>query len=124
MDKNNIYLDLSKCSEGEIKNLRLKNSDFSSLEDLEYFTNLCSAVPILSFDGFKYEMSHINWIGLKGKTEISFTAFKEMLGSGEEYPGQRYQPLFDHLDDEHGLILHEREMDEIIRIVNELNSNQ
>ena len=40
------------------------------------------------------------------------------------FPGNQYQPLFDHLNSEHGLILHESEMDEIIRIVNNLNSNQ
>src|SRR5690606_9867401 len=46
---------------------------------------------------------------------------KEELLEVVDYPGKQYQPLFDHLSQEHGLILHESEMNEIIRIVNALN---
>ena len=34
----------------------------------------------------------------------------------------KYQPLFDHLYNEHGLTLLESEMEEIIRVVNEITS--
>lgn len=37
-----------------------------------------------------------------------------------DYPGKEYQELFNHLQDEHGLILLESEMSEIIHIVNKM----
>ena len=36
----------------------------------------------------------------------------------ENYPGKAYQPLFDHLFNEHGLILTESEMNDIVHLVN------
>ena len=39
----------------------------------------------------------------------------------EYYPGMEYQQLFDHMYNEHGLILLESEMDEIIEICNTIN---
>lgn len=40
----------------------------------------------------------------------------------EDYPGKMYQELFNHLSNEHGLILLESEMSEIIHIVNKMKS--
>lgn len=61
---------------------------------------------------------------LQDRTELTYPEFIKLFEGGDDYPAKRLQPLFDHLHSEHGLILHESEMEEIIRIVNNLNSNQ
>lgn len=38
----------------------------------------------------------------------------------ENYPGSTYQPLFDHMAEQHGLILLNSEMDDIIEIVKKI----
>lgn len=65
------------------------------------------------------EQWHLSFDVQKHKTELLYHEFIKLFESGEDYPGKRYQPLFDHLNSEHGLILHESEMDEIIRLVQE-----
>jgi hypothetical protein len=39
---------------------------------------------------------------------------------GEQYPGAHYQPLFDHMQQEHGLTLLESEMTDIIDLVRKM----
>lgn len=49
---------------------------------------------------------------------------EERLKADEYYPGIAYQPLFDHMIEEHGLTLLQGEMDEIIRIVKGAESEE
>jgi hypothetical protein len=49
---------------------------------------------------------------------------KQCAECSEYYPGSIYQPLFDHMHDEHGLILLDSEMQEIIHIVNKIQSKE
>lgn len=40
------------------------------------------------------------------------------------YPGKEYQPLFDHMYDEYGLILLHSELDDIINVCKQLDKNE
>lgn len=42
----------------------------------------------------------------------------------DPYPGYEYQPLFDHMSKEHGLILIHSEMSEIIEIVKNIINHE
>ena len=118
-DPTKVYIDLSKCSAEEIQSIpeMLKKANH----------NLYSIDKMLLQNG-KYEEQYLHlfytnvWLCsriLVMKEEISYSAFVKLFAVQEEYPGKRYQLLFDHLNQEHGLILLESEMDEIIRIVQE-----
>lgn len=115
--KENIYLDLSKLSEEERKEVYF------------LFPKECfNAVKITLYYQYLHLKDWFTSLFNHDKTEISLSQFKELFQTSaedaqvenEDYPGKRYQPLFDHLNSEHGLILFESEMDEIIRIVHEL----
>lgn len=118
-DISKVYVDLSKCSVEELKSI----PEILDKAGQELYVN----DRVLIKDG-KYQEQYLHlfytnvwlcsWI-LVMKEEISYADFIKLFAVKEEYPGKRYQPLFDHLSQEHGLILHESEMDEIIRIVQE-----
>lgn len=84
-DKSKYYLDLSKCSEGEIKEASALTG--YPIGDIEEY-------PFFYLDGTEWNQNMIR-SAVHGKTEISFTDFKEMLGSGEE-PSSRGQENGDY----------------------------
>ena len=124
--KENIFINLSKLSEEQIKALPQM---FENSGDRVLPETLSDLISGKITDGFKFLFySPSGWnqndYVLNGRTELTYPEFIKLFEGGEDYPGKQYQPLFDHLNNEHGLILHESEMDEIIRIVGGLNSNQ
>lgn len=116
MDKSKYFLNLSKCSEEQVRILeQVTNENIIQISEF----------PLLFWNGIEWDqVKKGDKLNIKGKTELTYPEFIKLFEGGEDYPGKRYQPLFDHLNIEHGLILHESEMDEIIRIVGGLNSNQ
>ena len=127
MNKEKYFIDLSKCSESEIKALALVMMRTKKLHDKAF--NYMSKGK--TFDHFiclaqtdSKEWTLWNQNALFNKTELTYPEFIKFFEGEDDYPGKRCQPLFDYLNQEHGLILHESEMDEIIRIETELNSNQ
>lgn len=114
-DLTKVFIDLSKCSEEEQKHIisllppEKVEGDYSIKTDFKYlhFEDAIDAWFVDEEYFYKQELAYPEFIN---------------LFEGGDYPGKRYQPLFDHLNAEHGLILHESEMDEIIRIVGSLNS--
>lgn len=111
-DITKIYIDLSKCTEEQQKHIisllpPTTNKDYEIHDDYKYL----HFIRDIWFVDYRYF----------DKTELTYPEFIKLFEGGD-YPGKRYQPLFDHLKQEHGLILHESEMNEIIRIVGGLNS--
>lgn len=124
MKKENIYIDLRKCTEEQIKSL------VPTLEKHGY--NVYFHDRIFLKNG-KYDKPYFHlfnsksWLSssiLVTKQELTYPEFIKLFEGGEIIKGNDFQPLFNHLHEEHGLILQVSEMQEIIRIVNELNSNK
>ena len=127
--KENSFLDLSKLSNEQVKSLPQVFENAGECIGFHTSIRLNSGKLkddfVLYFNSSFKEWCLWNHIFKNNtKTELTYPEFIKLFEGGEDYPGKQYQPLFDHLNNEHGLILHESEMDEIIRIVGGLNSNQ
>lgn len=116
-DLTKYFIDLSKCTEEQRKHIF---SLIGGKPDKNMSSYMGGNECLIFFD--KWERHNRN--NFYNRTELTYPEFIKLFDGGEDYPGSQYQPLFDHLNQEHGLILHESEMDEIIRIVGGLNSNQ
>ena len=127
--KENSFLDLSKLSEEQIKSLPqiLENAG----ECIGFHTSIRLNSGKLKDDFVLYFNSSFKewclWNHIfknNTKTELNYPEFIKLFEGREVTKGNDFQPLFNHLHEDHGLILQISEMQEIIRIVNELNSNQ
>ena len=115
MNKEKYFIDLSKCSDEqhrEVISLVKNNMEKTAV-----------ILDILLFNESQNLWCTFDKYG-GAKQELTYPEFIKFFEGEDDYPGKRCQPLFDYLNQEHGLILHESEMDEIIRIVIGLNSNQ
>lgn len=118
-DLTKYYIDLGKCSEEQQKHI----IPLLPKPEVKQQYTIGGDFKYLHYDGdFGWWVDKEFFI--TEKTELTYPEFIKLFEGGEDYPGKQYQPLFDHLNSEHGLILHESEMNEIIRIVGGLNSNR
>lgn len=122
MKLENIYIDLSKLTIEEYFNILILVFPIFKKHKLNFLSEYFIDSKFIEYDTMWMATSSKE--DIKHKTELTYPDFIKLFEGGDDYQGKRYQPLFDHLHSEHGLILHESEMEEIIRIVNNLNSNK